>query len=118
MAELAGMSNPRSASNAMATIRKKLSANMPATSEPKTPGGRSKKRNADDDDEEDPLKGQESPTKKNKANGKAKATGKGAAKGKKGAVKKEDTPTEDDESDGLADGEHFHPTPSSSKVHN
>ncbi|KAK8157930.1 hypothetical protein BKA80DRAFT_280033 [Phyllosticta citrichinensis] len=106
MASLAGMSNPRSASNAMGAIRKKLNANMPAGApvpgsgpRPKTPGGRKKKRNVDDDDEEEDGGNIESPTKKAKANGKA--NGKGGAKGKRGAIKKEDTP-EDDDSDILS----------------
>lgn len=105
MAQLAGMSNPRSASNAMGAIRKKLSANMPASAatpgsgpRTKTPGGRNKKRNVDNDDDDDDD--EESPTKKTKANGKA--NGKGGAKGKRGAVKKEAQP-EDDDSDDLAD---------------
>ncbi|KAK7535131.1 uncharacterized protein J3D65DRAFT_669240 [Phyllosticta citribraziliensis] len=111
MASLAGMSNPRSASNAMGAIRKKLNANMPAGTavpgsgpRPKTPGGRKKKRNVDDDDDDDDEDGGniESPTKKAKANGKA--NGKGGAKGKRGAIKKEDTP-EDDDSDNLSDEE-------------
>ncbi|KAK7539172.1 hypothetical protein IWX49DRAFT_234708 [Phyllosticta citricarpa] len=105
MAQLAGMSNPRSASNAMGAIRKKLSANMPAGTaapgsgpRPKTPGGRKKKRNVEEDDDETAGATAESPTKK------AKANGKGGAKGKRGAIKREKTP-EDDDTDNLDDEE-------------
>lgn len=103
LAGACGMTNPRSASNAWSSIKKKLFANVPAAAVdkdgkgPKTPGGRKRKTKAEeaaapaaDGSEDDKKEDAATPAKKKRATPAKKKAPKSAAK-----VKDEDTDEED-----------------------